>query len=348
MAARIGTPPCTRMDEGFETRRKALVWQAIKPDRYPHAIWQALSVADIVDALSYARSRGLRVSMVSGGHSYIGNGVQDGALLLDLSRLKGMAIDAENRRGWIEPGVRVAEFDAALERAGRAFPIGHDPNVGLVGYLLGGGMGWNPDSWNSMACFNVTAAEIVLASGEQVVADADHHADLFWAARGAGPNFCGVVARFHVQLFPRPAAICKSDYVFSLDALESVLAWLAGVSGSDDGIELSLAFATGTAHCGTGRPQKQCIVSLIAFADTGAEAAALGEPYARSIPGEGLVSRQEFMPRTFGTLLDEAGGDSTLRRAVESVWTDDPYSAARAAADAFMSAPSPTASSISA
>jgi FAD/FMN-containing dehydrogenase len=335
-----GTPPMTQTDEGFEARRMALVWQALKPDRIPHAIWPALCEEDIVDALAHARSRGLRVSIVSGGHSYIGQGIQNGTLLLDLSRMTGMEIDAERQRGWVEPGVRVAEFDAELERAGLAFPIGHDPNVGLVGYLLGGGMGWNPESWGSMGCFNVTAAEIVLASGERVVADAEHHTDLFWAVRGAGPNFCGVVTRFHVQLFPRPAVIRKSDYIFSLDALESVLVWLANMQESlDDRIELSLVLFNGTDE--TGSLQRQCSVSLIVFTETEIEAAGLSEPYARSIPVEGLVSRQDAVPRTFATLLDEAKGDSELRRAVESVWTDDPYSAARAAAALFASVPSP-------
>jgi FAD/FMN-containing dehydrogenase len=335
-----GTPLTTKTDESFEARRNALVWQAVKPDRHPHAIWQVRSEQDIVDALAHARERGLRVSMVSGGHSYIGHGVRDGTLLLDLSRLKGMEIDAANQRGWVEPGVRVAEFEAALERAGLAFPIGHDPNVGLVGYLLGGGMGWNPESWGSMACFNVTAAEIVLVSGEKVVADAEHHTDLFWAVRGAGPNFCGVVTRFHVQLFPRPAVIRKSDYIFSLDALESVLAWLASMQESlEDRIELSLALFTGTDE--TGSLQRQCIVSLIVFAETEIEAAGLSEPYARSVPVEGLVSSHDAVPRTFGKLLDEAKGDSVLRRAVESVWTDDPCSATTVCADAFAMAPSP-------
>lgn len=331
----------TQTEALFDARRRALVWQAIKPDRFPQAIWPVHSEADIVEALAYARAKGLRVSIVSGGHSYIGHGIRDGTLVLDLSRLNGMAIDVDGKSGWIEPGVRVAAFDAVLAAAGLAFPIGHDPNVGLVGYLLGGGMGWNADSWNSMACFNITAADIILASGERLTADADHHQDLFWAVRGAGANFCGIVSRFHVRLFARPEAICRSDYLFSFDARLEVLAWLERMHASlDRRTELSLTFTTDPERDGAGRPQRRCSVSLVVFADTATAAAALCEPLCRTLPSRGLLSRSEAVPTTFAALLDAAKGDAALRRTVESIWTDDPYPAAQAAAEAFLMAPS--------
>lgn len=333
-----GNAICHNGDAGFELRRRSLVWQAIKPDRHPHAIWTAQSDSDVVEALYYARAEGRRVSIVAGGHSYIGHGVQDGTVLLDLSRLATATIDRDSRTGSIQPGVRVAELDAVLERADLAFPIGHETNVGVVGFLLGGGLGWNPDHWNGMASSNVTAAEIVLASGERVVADNAHHADLFWAVKGAGPCFPAVVTRLHMQLFPRPAAIRKSVYVFPIGAVERVAAWVAGFwDDIDNRIELSLTLVAG----GTSAAAAQCIVTVIVFADTNAEAMRLVEPIRQSIPAELLVSKEEHLPRTFVTLLRDAKGDATLRRAVETVWSDDVTASVGAAAEAFRSAPSP-------
>jgi FAD/FMN-containing dehydrogenase len=326
-------PLCLNGDKGFEPRRRSLVWQAIKPDRHPHAIWTVQSDSDIVEALYYARSEGRRVSIVSGGHSYIGHGVQDGTVLLDLSRLTSATVDPAGRVGSLQPGVRVAAFDAELERADLAFPIGHELEVGVVGFLLGGGLGWNPDHWGGMACRNVTAAEIVLASGERVIADAEHHADLFWAVRGAGPCFPGVVTRLHVQLFPRPAAIRKSVHAFPNTAVDHVTAWIAGFRDEiDDRIELSLTLAAG---------ESQCIVTAIVFADTDLEAIRLVDPIRRSIPAGHIVSKEEHLPQTFATLLRDAKGDAALRHAVESAWSDNLEASAHEAARALRSAPSP-------
>jgi FAD/FMN-containing dehydrogenase len=95
------------------------------------------------------------------------------------------------------------ELAPALNARGRMFPGGHCPSVGLGGFLLQGGQGWNCRTLG-WACESVRAIDIVTADGELVHASEDENTDLLWAARGAGPGFFGVVTRFHLRLHPRP------------------------------------------------------------------------------------------------------------------------------------------------
>ena len=96
-----------------------------------------------------------------------------------------------------------AELAPYLEERGRFFPGGHCPTVGIGGFLLQGGQGWNARGWGWAAEY-VEAVDVVTAAGELVRASADENADLYWAARGAGPGFFGVVTRFHLRTLPGP------------------------------------------------------------------------------------------------------------------------------------------------
>ncbi len=98
------------------------------------------------------------------------------------------------------------ELAPFLESHGRTFTGGHCESVGLGGFLLQGGQGWNSRRWG-WGCENVLAVDVVTADGELVHADADENADLYWAARGAGPGFPGVVTRFHLRTYPRTADV---------------------------------------------------------------------------------------------------------------------------------------------
>src|SRR5947208_9102264 len=131
----------------------------------------------------------------------------------------------------VGPGVKCNELVAALAPHDLFFPAGHCPGVGLGGYLLQGGYGWN-GRVHGPACMSVEAIDVVTADGELVRADGEQHADLFWAARGAGPGFFGVVTRFHLGLQPRPQAMMKSDYVYPIEVLDDVLRWIRTIQPS--------------------------------------------------------------------------------------------------------------------
>lgn len=213
-----------RGDEGYEQARCASVWNARTPPRYPDRIVVAGSEADVVRAVRTARAEGLRIGVRSGGHSWAGNHVRDGGLLLDLSRLTAVEVDADARTAAVQPGCKGDALLARLAADDLFFPAGHCPGVGLGGYLLQGGYGWN-GRVHGPACMSVEAIDVVTADGERVRADAEQHADLLWAARGAGPGFFGVVTRFHVRLQRRPKLVANAVYTYPLDALEEVFGW---------------------------------------------------------------------------------------------------------------------------
>ena len=195
-----------RGEEGYEAARRGAVWNARTPDRHPEAIVLAASEADAVAAVRLARERGLTVTVRSGGHSWAGNHLRDGSVLIDLSALRGHEVDEANMTARVQPGCRGNELLAALGERGLFFPAGHCPGVGLGGYLLQGGYGWN-GRLHGPACMSVEAIDVVTADGELVRADENENADLLWAARGAGPG----LLRRGDGLSPAPPATPARD-----------------------------------------------------------------------------------------------------------------------------------------
>ena len=143
-----------------------------------------------------------------------------------------------------------------LAPRGLAFPIGHCPSVPMSGFLLNGGLGWNNREWGP-SCASVYAFDIVTARGERVHATKEQNADLFWAARGAGPGFFGVVTRFHLNLFPLPRVLMRSSLRYAVDDMDRVAAWLSRQGTFGDSVELSCTFSN-----------RGVQINAVAFADT--------------------------------------------------------------------------------
>jgi FAD/FMN-containing dehydrogenase len=209
---------------GYEEARRAAVWNDRVPDRFPDLIVQAADEEDVVAAVRAATEIGGGIGIRSGGHSWAGSHLRDGGVLLDVSALDAFEVDAEAMTATVGPGCRGDEALAALAERDLFFPAGHCRGVALGGYLLQGGFGWN-GRVHGPACMSVEAIDVVTAEGELVRADAERHPDLFWAARGAGPGFFGVVTRFHLRLYPRPRHVANGVQLYSLDALDEVFAW---------------------------------------------------------------------------------------------------------------------------
>jgi FAD/FMN-containing dehydrogenase len=193
-------------DEGYERARCDGCWNGRKPPRHPAAIVLAEDAEDVAAGVRLATERGLQVSVRATGHGIPNPGVREGALLIDVSRLVSIDLDAHARTAVLGPGVCGRDLDQELDPLGLFFPHGHCSDVGMGGFLLGGGLGWN---WRSYGpgCVLVRAVDVVTADGEMVRADESHNSDLYWAARGAGPGFFGVVTAFHVELQLKPAVI---------------------------------------------------------------------------------------------------------------------------------------------
>ena len=166
-----------RGDAAYEAARRATMWNALVPDRFPDVIVQAASEADAVRAVRLARREDLRIGVRAGGHSWAGNHVRDGGMLLDVSRLDEVTVDPAAMRATVQPGKEGAALLKELAAHDLFFPGGHCVGVCVGGYLLQGGFGWN-GRVHGPACMSVEAIDVVTAEGELVRADATHHPDL--------------------------------------------------------------------------------------------------------------------------------------------------------------------------
>ena len=167
-------------------------------DRRPAVIARCRGIADIADAVRFARAQGLEITVRGGGHNVGGRAVVDGAMMIDLSLMKGIHVNAKDRTAVVEGGALWKEFNRETQLHGLAVTGGVIGTTGVAGLTLGGGLGWLMPKYG-MALDNLIAVNLVLADGSVVRASADEHPDLFWAVRGGGGNF-GVAASFEFRL----------------------------------------------------------------------------------------------------------------------------------------------------
>ncbi|WP_316756695.1 FAD-binding oxidoreductase [Streptomyces herbicida] len=261
-----------RGEPGYEEARRATVWNARVPDRYPDLVVQATSVADVQAAVRHAGAHGMRIGVRSGGHSWAANHVRDGGLLLDVSGLDRLEVDRVSMTATVGPGRKGHEMCAALAAEDLFFPAGHCRGVAVGGYLLQGGYGWNGRVLGP-ACESVLGIDVVTADGAIVHADAENNSELFWAARGAGPGFFGVVTRFHVRVYERPAVCGFSLYAYPIELLEDVYRWAHAIGPDvDRRVEMQILMSASFAALGIDRPA--IVIASPVFADSEEEARA--------------------------------------------------------------------------
>ncbi len=209
----------------YEAARTDGLFNCRHPSRYPAAILEAANEADIVAGVLLAKERGWKVAARSGGHAWAGWSVRDDALLIDLAAMRELTVDVDNLTATATPSLRGGQDLAPFLRAhDLTFPGGHCSTVGLGGYLLQGGQGWNSRQWG-WACENVLGVDLVTADGELVHADADNNSDFYWAARGAGPAFFGVVTRFYLRVHRMPSAFTHTTYAFPIECFDELITW---------------------------------------------------------------------------------------------------------------------------
>jgi FAD/FMN-containing dehydrogenase len=191
-------------------------------DRRPAVIVQCAEANDVSLAIAFAREHGLEISVRGAGHNIAGNAVCDNGLLIDLSTMKRVRVDAQKRRAHVEPGATLADFDEAAQSHGLATPVGINSTTGIAGLTLGGGFGWLVRKYG-LTIDNLISADLVTADGKQVTVSEAENADLFWAIRGGGGNF-GIVTRFEFQLHPVGPEILAGLIVFPFHQAKQVLA----------------------------------------------------------------------------------------------------------------------------
>ena len=170
-------------------------------EQRPRAVVRVANAADVAAVINFARATDLDLAIRSGGHSVSGHSAGTG-LVMDLRDLNGLDIDLETRSVWAGAGLTAGEVTFAVEKRGMIVGFGDSATVGIGGLTTGGGVGYLVRK-HGLTIDSLLAAEVVTADGEIVVADAGHHADLFWAIRGGGGNF-GVVTRFKYRMHPLP------------------------------------------------------------------------------------------------------------------------------------------------
>ncbi|MBX5459724.1 MAG: FAD-binding oxidoreductase [Steroidobacteraceae bacterium] len=308
-------------EEGpYAAAREALIWNARKPPRYPHVIVGATSAADVQAAVRYARQHGLKVTARGGGHHWSGVALQDG-VVIDLSGLDAVTIDPAARIADVGPGVSHRDLARALAGHGLAFPVGHCATVPLSGYLLGGGLGWNSGAWG-IACFSVESVDVVTAEGELLRASEAQNADIFWAARGAGPAFFGVVTSYRLRLHRLPRAITTSTWTYRLEDIGTLERWISSSQPVlPRNVEFSLLMSSAPptlAH----RCAKVVTAMVTVFADSVDEARIVLGSVAASAP-PGALDASLNVPTPFEALFEMNGAafPHNRRYAADTYWS---------------------------
>ena len=233
----------TRDDVEYESA--SVIWNGMI-DRKPSLIARCLSQSDVVCCVEFAREQHLLVSIRGGGHNVAGNALCDGGLMIDLSLMKKVKVDAKAKTVICQAGCTLGELDRATDRFGLAVPAGIMSETGVAGLALGGGTGWLVRKYG-LTCDHLLSAEVVTADGRTLVANSFENKDLFWGLRGGGGNF-GIVTSFEfrahsvkkvfggVIVHPRSLArdVLRFYRDFMSDASESLTAY-CGMSSAEDG-----------------------------------------------------------------------------------------------------------------
>jgi len=190
-------------------------------DRRPALIARCSGVADVIEAVNFARDHALPVAVRGGGHNVAGLAVCDDGLMIDLSALKGIHIDPQRHIARAQPGVLWGELDRESQLFGLATPGGFVSTTGIAGLTLGGGFGWLSRK-HGFTVDNLLAVDVVTADGRFLTASQDEHPDLFWGVRGGGGNF-GVATSFQYQLHPVGPTVMAGLLLYPFDLAAEVL-----------------------------------------------------------------------------------------------------------------------------
>ena len=210
-----------RDDAGYDAARR--VWNGLI-DRHPAVIARCRDSADVVETIRVARRYRPVVSVRGGGHQVAGSGVCDDGLVIDLSAMAAVQVDATARIAHVQAGARWRDVDRATQIHGLATTGGEVSATGVAGLTLGGGLGVLMRT-HGLSCDNLRSVEIVTADGMVRTASRDDHTDLFWAARGGGRGL-GVVTSFEFDLHPLGPEVAGALVLYPYDDAPAVIrAW---------------------------------------------------------------------------------------------------------------------------
>lgn len=273
-------------------------------DKYPALIVQPSGVADIQNAVTFARERELLVAVKCGGHSFSGKSTCDGGMQIDLTHVRGVRVDPRSRIAYVEGGSHLADLDHEAMAQGLVTTAGTVSHTGVGGLTLGGGFGRVGRRFG-LALDNVKAVDIVTADGQFRHASAEENPDLYWGVRGGGGNF-GVVTSFEFALHPMQRTIVGGEVVFPIERTKDILKFYAEMSANApddlymDYIMLAPPAADGVAmiHVCYSGPENKADKVL-------APLKKLGTPLANTIKAVDYVAIQ----KSFDNADPRSGGD---------------------------------------
>ncbi len=184
-------------DPGYDIARKLYNGMI---DKRPLLIAKCVDVADVIAAVKFGVENDLLTAIRAGGHNGAGLGCCDDGLVIDVSRMKGIRVNAAEKSVRVEAGCVWGDVDHATHAFGMAVPCGFISTTGVAGLTLGGGIGYLSRRYG-LTIDNLLSVDVVLADGRFVTANDKQNSDLFWAVRGGGGNF-GVVTSFEFRMQP--------------------------------------------------------------------------------------------------------------------------------------------------
>jgi FAD/FMN-containing dehydrogenase len=210
-------------------------------DRHPAVIVRCTGASDVARSLDFAQSNNLQVAVRAGGHSRLGYGMCDGGVVIDLSTMRRVEVDAGKRVARAEAGALVRDLDEATQHFGLATTSGGCPTVGIAGLTLGGGEGRLMDKYGA-ACDNLLSAQVVTVDGRQIEASQKSNPDLFWAIRGGGGNFC-VLTALEYQIHPVGQVLSGTLAYPAGNTPELLQAFVRFLAGAPDEMDALVQFA---------------------------------------------------------------------------------------------------------
>jgi hypothetical protein len=216
LKAKVKGQVFTPGDEGYDRARMA--WN-LSVSQYPAVVMFASDAADIIEGVRFARQVDLGVAVQATGHGVIRPA--NDCLLINTSQMNSVRVDPDSRTAWVEAGAKWGRVLEAASVFGLAPLLGSSPDVGAVGYTLGGGLGWLARKYG-LSTDSVRAIDLVTADGQRVHASQDENSDLFWGLRGGGGGF-GVVVGMEIQLYP-VSTVFGGNLIYPVEMASDVIA----------------------------------------------------------------------------------------------------------------------------
>ena len=309
---------------GYDEARFARVFNARRPERYPAAVLIAESDDDVVEGVRLARDRGWKVAIRAGGHSFPAWSLRNDALLIDLGGFKEITFDESTGVVSVTPSVSGGELNAYLSGYGRFFTTGDCPSLGLGGFLLQGGIGMGFRGWG-YAAEQIASINVVTADGELVRADEQSNSDLFWAARGAGPGFCGAITRFHLRTRSVPKGLAATTHIYPLARYADVVEWVWKIHPSiSPDVALVAVSVIPPFPVPGGGDGFMFVVAGVALSSSRDDALKALAPFAESPFLDHALVVQQAQPTTIAERFGFAGAihPPGRRYLVDSAWVD--------------------------